>query len=146
MSDATPIEILLVEDNAVNQKLALRLLQHGCRSERFDHRAHFRCLMTDHGEHLRGFQRLASSHDVLDQRSSACEMQYFRKFGTHARAFTGSENHDCGIFSGHIVNIVASRTVFGKRITGGRRGRARTPNWLFASAHGKAIFLRRKWR
>jgi hypothetical protein len=69
---------------------ALRLLQNGLRAKGGDDCADFAGLVSYDHEQLRWFERLASAHDVLDERAPSGAMQDFRKVRTHARPFASS--------------------------------------------------------
>jgi hypothetical protein len=69
----------------------LRLLQNGLRSKAGDDGADVLGLMSYNDQQLRRLKRLASAHDVLDEREPPGAMQDFRQLGTHARPFAGSQ-------------------------------------------------------
>ena len=66
-----------------------------------DDRGDIVSLMADDSENLRGIERLAGKDYVLDERASAGAMKNFSEIGTHARSFSGGEDDDGGVGSGH---------------------------------------------
>jgi hypothetical protein len=68
---------------------ALRLLQNRLRAKGGYHGANLPGLMSDDNKQLRGFKRLASAYDMLDQRASPGAMEDLREVGTHARPLAG---------------------------------------------------------
>ncbi len=117
-------------------RAALRILHHRFRAKRLDNRGNRLGLMSNNDDDLSRLQRLASPHDMLDQRAPARAMQHLGHVGFEARAFPGSEYDGDSVFRGHCRIILASPPPFGKSGEYGRVPGARVHN----SPNGGAAF------
>jgi hypothetical protein len=77
-------------------------LQDCLRPERRDDAANVSRLMPDNNQSFCSPQRLAGTHNVLDQGAPAGAVQHLRELGTQPRPFSRSKNDDDTIRGSHL--------------------------------------------